>query len=47
VAFVVASTNSTGAADREAWREKLVDIVRARGWLGETAEPRTENREPR
>jgi holo-[acyl-carrier protein] synthase len=47
VAFVVASTNSTGAADREAWREKLVDIVRARGWLGENAEPRTENREPR
>jgi len=33
VAFVVASANSTGAADREAWREKLVDIARERGWL--------------
>jgi holo-[acyl-carrier protein] synthase len=39
VAFVVASTNSNGAADREAWREKLVDIARERGWLGENEEP--------
>ena len=34
VAFVVASRNSTGAADREAWREKLAGILRERGWLG-------------
>jgi len=33
VAFVVASRNSKDATDREAWRDKLADILRERGWL--------------
>ena len=33
VAFVVASRNSTGSDDREAWRGELAGILRERGWL--------------
>ena len=34
VAFAVASRNSAGVPDLEAWREELAGILRERGWLG-------------